>query len=150
LPAVIPENSISGRISVSGRLDIVTATNERESYTAKDFETEVSSSGKETTGSSVDQKQVITGRTVPDDGKEFRVQVTASSEKLTADEVRKRTGLSSDQPLTVEKSGNIFKYQFGRFASYSDATSFLSEVNNQGVKGAFVVAYQSGKQVPVK
>lgn len=78
---------------------------------------------------------------------EYRVQVSLSSSEISPDEIIRRFGLSPGEKVTILKSGKMYKYQVGSFASYDSAGMLQARLLSKGIKDAFIVAYQGEIQV---
>ena len=52
------------------------------------------------------------------------------------------------QPLNFEKTSNgLFRYSTGKYKTFGDATVRKGEVNNAGIKDAFITAYKNGQRI---
>lgn len=76
----------------------------------------------------------------------FKVQILSS-----------RTPLSSNFPqfkglknVWEYKDGGLYKYTIGNKRDFQSASALQSELNEKGFSGAFVVALQNGKRIPVR
>jgi len=76
----------------------------------------------------------------------FKVQILSS-----------RTPLSSNFPqfkglknVWEYKDGGLYKYTIGNKRDFQSASALQSELNEKGFSGAFVVALQNGKRMPVR
>ncbi len=81
--------------------------------------------------------------------KQYRVQVMAGNEKIPATSaVFKGYG----QVDYIECPGQKFKYKYtiGNFDTPEEAWEFCAKLRSKDFPGAFVIAVQGGKQVPVK
>jgi hypothetical protein len=79
----------------------------------------------------------------------FRVQVLISSSDISENELKRKLGLDLKEGVTVVRSGKIYKYQIGKFSGYEDANRYLRQLTANGIKGAFVVAYNNEKQITI-
>ena len=80
---------------------------------------------------------------------DFRVQVSISSARLSREELENRIGCRLKHGIIVLEAGTMFKYQSGSFSHYDEASEYLSELKECGVKDAFVVAFRGGMTIPV-
>lgn len=81
---------------------------------------------------------------------EFRVQVAISSDQISKPELESRIGCSLKYGITVLTAGNMYKYQSGNFAKYTEASVYLDELKKMGVKDAFIVAYRGREQISIE
>lgn len=80
---------------------------------------------------------------------EFRVQVAISSDQISKPELENRINCPLKYGITVLTAGNMYKYQSGSFAKYSDASVYLGELKGRGVTDAFIVAYRGREQISI-
>lgn len=78
----------------------------------------------------------------------FRVQLSANRKAFDARNFFRKAGV--DQEVFVEEHGGLYKYTAGSYTNYSQAQAYRDKLEALSqVSGAFVVAYQNGKRVPV-
>jgi N-acetylmuramoyl-L-alanine amidase len=77
---------------------------------------------------------------------EYAVQVLSSSVKLKAGDKRFK-GLVG---LQEEKDNSIYKYTTAHSPTFEDAVTIQRTMQDAGFSDAFVVAYKSGKRIPIK
>jgi N-acetylmuramoyl-L-alanine amidase len=71
--------------------------------------------------------------------------------------------LTSEKPLPAESSrfngvrniredhiGSVYKYSYGKTASFQEAVDYQAQMRNQGFKDAFVVAYRDNDRITVQ
>jgi N-acetylmuramoyl-L-alanine amidase len=75
----------------------------------------------------------------------FKVQIAASTKKI-ATEAYNFKGLA---PISSSKSGNIYRYYYGNFASYKQARKAIATAVQKGYKGAYVKAFVNDKEVSI-
>jgi N-acetylmuramoyl-L-alanine amidase len=85
-------------------------------------------------------------KTEPVENYEFAVQVLSSSVKLKAGD-KKFKGLVG---LQEEKDNSIYKYTTAHCPTFEEAIAIQRTMQVAGFSDAFVVAYKSGKRVPMK
>jgi seryl-tRNA synthetase len=78
------------------------------------------------------------------DGIAFRVQIGAFAQDTVA------FASTDSYVLEVQQEADLSKYVLASFAEYNDATQLKEKLRRLGIRGAFVVAYMSGKRVPVE
>jgi N-acetylmuramoyl-L-alanine amidase len=76
----------------------------------------------------------------------FKVQLTAISTNLSLIP----SNFKGLENVSVEESGNLFKYYFGDTSDYNLSKKYLAEAKSTGYKTAFLVAYKNGKKIDVK
>lgn len=72
----------------------------------------------------------------------YKVQIAASSKKLSANQIKKICCIESNVYLTEENSW--FKYSIGKFEKYQDAVKMKEK---SGVEGAFIVVYNNDEKL---
>lgn len=72
----------------------------------------------------------------------YKIQIAASSKKLTVNQIKNICCIESNVYLTEED--NWFKYSIGKFEKYEDAVKMKEK---SGVKGAFIVVYKNDKKL---
>ena len=77
---------------------------------------------------------------------DFAVQVLSSTVKVKANDKRFK-GLAG---LQEEKDNGIYKYTTAHCRNFEDAVAIQRTMQDAGFADAFVVAYKSGKRVPIK
>ena len=80
----------------------------------------------------------------------FRIQVSSSSSKTPVEDIRKKLGIKTGVKLTVTKAGQVYKYQAGEFYDYESARKLLDQLQDEGLKDAFIVAYRGNEQILVE
>lgn len=80
---------------------------------------------------------------------EFSVQVAITSEQITKAELENRIHCPLKYDITILKTGSMYKYQSGAFATYPEASAYLDELKSKGVNDAFIVAYRGDEQISV-
>lgn len=78
------------------------------------------------------------------DGISFRVQIGAFAQDTVA------FASTDSYVLEVQQEADLSKYVLASFAEYQDAAQLKDKLRRLGIRGAFVVAYISGKRVPVE
>jgi len=77
-------------------------------------------------------------------GVEFRVQLTATPEKLTANQIA--TYNKTKLPVTENKSGKWYKYTIGNFSTKEQAEAFR-KANGYDNTNSFIVIYKNGQEL---
>ncbi len=72
----------------------------------------------------------------------YKIQIAASSKKLSVNQIKNICCIESNVYLTEEDGW--FKYSIGKFEKYQDAVKMKEK---SGVEGAFIVVYKNGKKV---
>jgi hypothetical protein len=72
----------------------------------------------------------------------YKIQIAASSKKLSVNQIKNICCVESNVYLTEED--NWFKYSIGKFEKYEDAVKMKEK---SGVKGAFIVVYKNNKKI---
>ncbi|SFU65212.1 N-acetylmuramoyl-L-alanine amidase [Pustulibacterium marinum] len=75
----------------------------------------------------------------------FRVQIAASKNNLEL----KAQNFSGLSPVFKEKTGSVYKYQYGETSSYDEAQKLLQKAKSKGFKDAYLVAYKNGEKISV-
>lgn len=84
----------------------------------------------------------------PQAGIYYRVQIAANKSAYDARTLFRDAGV--DQEIFVEQDQGYYKYTVGSFTAYTQAVAYRDRLEtNPEVKGAFVVAYQDGKRIPM-
>lgn len=79
----------------------------------------------------------------------FRVQIFASSKKLT--NVQYYINKYNISKRIFEFHINtIYRYSVGAFRTFPEASTYCRTVKNKGIQDAFVVAYKNGIKIPIK
>jgi septal ring factor EnvC (AmiA/AmiB activator) len=74
----------------------------------------------------------------------YRVQIGAYEQsKIDKD-------LETTDQLALEKGGDLQKIALGRFRNYDDAKKLQTQLQNKGLKDAWVVSYKDGVRVPIE
>ncbi|PIE99547.1 MAG: N-acetylmuramoyl-L-alanine amidase [Polaribacter sp.] len=76
----------------------------------------------------------------------YCVQIAASKKYKPSDK-RRYKGLKN---IEIKKVGKYYCYFYGNTSEYKQATQYLKKVKQNGVKGAFIVAFEKGKRISVK
>lgn len=74
----------------------------------------------------------------------YQVQLGASNKEIPSSEFT-NAGLT----IEMKKDDGLYKYVAGRFNSFREAMKERNALEKKGFKGAFVVAYQGNKRVPL-
>ena len=82
-------------------------------------------------------------------GIEFVVQVGAYESEVPFEDAQIILGISN-LGLDVVIEGNMTKYIVGGYTSYQEANDFKEKIIAEGLKGAFILAMQNGKQVDLQ
>jgi len=157
---VMPEKSISGAIELGGTFYYVGRDPEKRSSVSlpvKNILVDASGSGKPARNTEaeqlapqpVGQPVVQTSPKNQEPAVVFRIQVLTSSSKLTDNELKRRLGVSFQEPVTVVQKGTIFKYLVGSFSSVESAGVLLNRLKGDGVTEAFMVAFLNGEQITI-
>ena len=78
----------------------------------------------------------------------FRIQLSANRKSIDGRTHFRNAGV--EREVFVEEHNGLYKYTAGSFQTYSQALSYMKQVERlPGIKGAFVVAYRDGKRIPV-
>ena len=147
-----PDKQLQGVIDLGGKVVTVTGGSRKETFLANNKQITIGGSGgllpeemeKENKPQIVTNVTNSTARpgnnsTTGISGTFYRVQVGTSSEELTADAMKKKLGIVSQEKMTIVKSGGIFKYQMGEFRDKESAVRFQKQLVSMGIKDAFVV-----------
>ncbi|MGB0404108.1 MAG: hypothetical protein ACPGEG_08430, partial [Salibacteraceae bacterium] len=78
----------------------------------------------------------------------LRVQVGAYRQEVPVEDAKIILSLSN-LGIDVQKEAGMTTYTVGRYSSYTDAESIKDKVIGQGLKGAFIVAYDNNKRIEV-
>jgi len=81
------------------------------------------------------------------DGVYFRVQLAANRRFRDANRTYAEYRLS--KPVLVEYNDGWYKYTAGSFSNYRQAQEFKNTSINNGITGAFIVAYRNGKRIDI-
>lgn len=76
----------------------------------------------------------------------FKVQLSASSKKVAL-QSKNFKGLNS---ISMEKSGNVYKYMYGETSDYNQSKVFLSQAKAKGYTSAFLIAFKNGKKISIQ
>ena len=75
----------------------------------------------------------------------YRIQIAASTKKIETASYNFK-GLT---PISRLKKGNLYRYYYGNFSSYSAAMIAVKNVKLKGYKGAYVKAFENGNEVSI-
>lgn len=75
----------------------------------------------------------------------FKVQISASSNNLPTIP----SNFKGLNPITVEKSGKLYKYFYGSERDYTIAKKKLEEAKEKGYSSAYLVAYKDGLKISI-
>lgn len=78
----------------------------------------------------------------------YRVQIMALHNPVSVSVLAKKYGIT--ETINEEMLEGFTKYTVGRFNEYKTVRDHREEVRSKGVKGPFVVAYNSGKRITVQ
>lgn len=76
----------------------------------------------------------------------FKVQISASSRRIDL-QPRNFKGLNK---ISVEYSGNVYKYMYGETSDYNESRNLLEEAKAKGYTSAFLIAYKNGKKISIQ
>ncbi|NRT15952.1 N-acetylmuramoyl-L-alanine amidase [Flavobacterium sp. 28A] len=76
----------------------------------------------------------------------FKVQLSASSKKVAL-ESKNFKGLNT---ISMEKSGNVYKYMYGETSDYNQSKVLLSQAKAKGYSSAFLIAFKNGKKISIQ
>lgn len=76
----------------------------------------------------------------------FKIQIAAGSNKIEP----KRYNFRGLEPISMEISGNVFRYLYGETSSYDEARNLQEQAKDKGYNSAYIVAYRDGERVSVK
>jgi N-acetylmuramoyl-L-alanine amidase len=76
----------------------------------------------------------------------FKIQILSSGTPLSSNSPQFK-GLKN---VWEYKDGGLYKYTIGNKRDLQSASALQSEMNEKGFSGAFVVALQNGKRIPVR
>mgnify|MGYP000123768867 FL=1 len=82
-------------------------------------------------------------------GINFRVQVGAYRQEVPVEDAKIILSLSN-LGLDVQKEGDLTLYTAGNYSSYAQAKQMQTQVVNQGLDGAFVVALRNGEKIDLQ
>jgi len=82
-------------------------------------------------------------------GINFRVQVGAYRQEVPIEDAKVILSLSNIG-LDTKVDGDMTYYTAGNYGSYAEAKQMQTQVSNQGLSGAFVVALQNGKKIDLQ
>ncbi len=82
-------------------------------------------------------------------GINFRVQVGAYRQEVPVEDAKVILSLSNIG-LDTKVDGDITYYTAGNYGSYAEAKQMQTQVANQGLSGAFVVALQNGQKIDLQ
>lgn len=139
---VKPDASMSGSFDLEARLVIISGIDTRKIFSTEAKRIVIGGTGGITSAERTQEGSPAAKRY------EFRVQVTTSSSN-NPEEIRKRLKIGRDERITVVRSGQVFKYQVGSFSDYESAKNALEKYIGNGIKDAFIVAWDGNDQVPV-
>lgn len=75
----------------------------------------------------------------------YRIQIAASTKKIETASYNFK-GLS---PIIRKQKGSLFRYYYGEFSTYNDASKAVEKVKSKGYKGAYVKAFKEGVEVSI-
>ena len=75
----------------------------------------------------------------------FKIQIASGSKKLKI----KSKNFKGLEGVSVEESGDIFRYYFGQYDTYPNAVK-EQQIVQQKYPSAFIVAYRKGVKIPIK
>ncbi|OCB74873.1 N-acetylmuramoyl-L-alanine amidase family protein [Flavobacterium crassostreae] len=76
----------------------------------------------------------------------FKIQIAATGKKVAL-EAKNFKGLS---PITMEKSGTIYKYMYGETTDYNQSRALLEQAKTKGYTSAFLIAFKDGKKISIQ
>ncbi|PIE48124.1 MAG: N-acetylmuramoyl-L-alanine amidase [Flavobacteriales bacterium] len=76
----------------------------------------------------------------------FKVQISTGSKALAT----KPYNFKGLQPIERQKTGNHYKYYYGKTSDYKAAKRFKTRARAKGYKDAFIVAFKNGKKISVR
>ncbi len=82
-------------------------------------------------------------------GINFRVQVGAYRQEVPVEDAKVILSLSNIG-LDTKVDGDMTYYTAGNYGSYAEAKQMQTQIANQGLSGAFVVALQNGKKIDLQ
>ena len=77
----------------------------------------------------------------------FKVQVGAYREKVPLSEANKLLKVANKGIKTFKDDNGLLIYTIGETMEYETANNLKSEAVNQGISGAFVIAFKDGKKI---
>lgn len=92
------------------------------------------------------QKSIVEPKESRTVSAQFRVQIAASKNALEP----KSYNFKGLTPIKRTKAGAMYRYYYGETSSYSQAKKLVRIAKRKGYKSAFLVAFSSGKKIPLK
>jgi len=77
----------------------------------------------------------------------FKVQVGAYREQVPIEDANNLLALSGKGIKTFKDENGLIIYTVGEFSEYESANNLKTQVINQGIQGAFVIAFKEGKKM---
>jgi hypothetical protein len=154
-----PENGMSGKITLDGRLMVIPDRLSRQVFYMKQKDIEIAGLNGllyeelvKTEGvDALHQAERKSGESVSvnNNNPVFRVQFFSSSKQLPAEKVRADFRIQKSEKITIVRSGGTYKYQAGEYSDYESAKDLLGQLKNIGADDAFIVAYSGAKQISI-
>ena len=93
------------------------------------------------------ESSAISLSTASNKGIIFKVQVGAYREQVPIEDANNLLALSGKGIKTFKDENGLIIYTVGEFSEYESANNLKTQVINQGIQGAFVIAFKEGKKM---
>lgn len=80
----------------------------------------------------------------------FRIQIAVLSREISHTALQDAMGVELPEGMQIVPKGNVFQYSVGAFKTYDEAKKASDKLVKNGVKGAFVVAFQGEEKISIQ